>query len=300
MKPIRIALVHNDSPRAHEHRSVGIWSHDVPEFEVTHFPQQQKYFTINTTGWVDRFDVIVEEDHKCYGSFINEAHLPLFYYVVDSTLSADHLYNRLKQAQLADVIMVDWDRLEVFDWLGPEVWRVSHCVNDRLFRLYPDEEKTIDVGFHCMLKGPGGCARRGLNEKLAAFCEKHGYSYDNHHYGGEDYARAFAREKITVQSNRNAWTRAHRTFDALGCQTCLLTETLPQVSDEFRTAGVHYLEWRTWPELYDQIESLLDSGLWETVADRGYHMVQKYHTWPIRAKQLHQRMSKWLGWTESM
>ena len=297
MKPIKVALVHNDNPRAHEHRSVGIWSYEVPEFQVTHFPQQQKHFTIDTNAWVGRFDIVVQEDHKCYGTYINPLDMPLFYYVVDSTLSADHLANRLKQAQLFDVIMVDWDRLENFEWLGKETWRVSHCVNDKLFKNY-GEEKTVDVGFHCMLKGPGACERRILVDQLTEFCEKRGYIFDCGNYGGEAYARAFNREKITIQTQRNKWTRAHRTFDALSCHTCLVTDTLPHVSDELRTAGVHYLEFRTVPELYVMIDNLLETDQWKIVAERGVYLIQDHHTWSVRAKQLHAKMAQWLGWLE--
>lgn len=134
-----------------------------------------------------------------------------------------------------------------------------------------------------------------MQEWLKEFCHKRDYHY---HYGvkkNEEYGKAFNRSKVTVNWSRTELNRPHRVFDAMGCRTCLLTRALPTVEGEERFTGVDYAEFREYTELADQIDGLLQSGVWQNIADSGYATVHKYHTWPVRAKQLRQIISEELG-----
>jgi len=291
VKPLRVALVHYDTPRMLGDRSVGIWSYPVPEFEVTHFPQS-KHPVVDATSWVDDFDVIVQEDNRCWPEYVNPGKIPMFYYVVDSTLSDEHLYNRQRHASKFDVVMVDLDELELFEAPGRPVWRVSHCVNDRMF--VKTGAKTVDVGFHCFRKGPGGKKRQVVARAIEDFCRQHEYTFDTSCPGGARYAAALARERVTIQCNRNPRTRAHRTFDAMACWTALLTETLPHVSYEFSIQNYHYAAWDTLDEMRLWIAYLLGENRWMQFAERGRLLVTRHHTWSFRASTLHERMTRYL------
>ena len=145
MKPIRVALVHRNSPRLFN-RMVGWWSYEVPQFTWHHCPVRlKKPFTVDKDGLAENHDIIVYEDGKIGGTFTGSADIPICYAVVDSTLSEAHYQHRLQQADQCDLILLDWDRLERFEKPGlPPVERFNYCVNDKLF--YPRGEKDIDIG----------------------------------------------------------------------------------------------------------------------------------------------------------
>ena len=292
MRTLSVALVHRNSPRLLGQRMIGAWSYPVAEFDWAHYAVGRE-FTLNKNDLAKRHDIIIYEDGKVEGRFVGGANIPLCYVVVDSTLSQSHYKIRLSQAAQADLILIDHDRLSKFRILGKPVHRFSHCVNDRLFRDY-ELDKIIDVGFYCRFKGYR--PRQRLHERLADFCASRGYRYDAGTKIGEEYARAFNRTKISVNLSRTADNRPHRIFDAMACKTCVLTSCLPSVSGEYRTEGVHYWEYRDIEELFVAIDNLLDSGWWYDIAEAGYDLIQEYHTWTVRAKELRQTLAEVFPW----
>ncbi len=292
MKPLRVALVHRKSTRTLEKRMVGWWAYEVPEFEVNHFPVRPPWFTLKRSQFVGEYDLIFYEDGKAQGQIVNDADIPVVYHVVDSTLSEEHYDLRVSQAKLnADLVVVDWDRLERFEHLGLPVRRFGYCVNDKLFydRGLP---RIYDVGFFV-----GKTKERGkLGRWLKEFCGANGLSFGAGIRAGEDYAKAMAQSKIVVNLNRNAETRSHRVFDAMACRSCVITSPLPEVSGEVRLAGVNYLEYQSLDMLGRLIKHLVGKQLanqpvgeaqyWQDYAGDGYELVREFHTWRVRAGEL--------------
>lgn len=289
MKPLRVALIHYDNVRQYN-RMVGFWSYDVPEFEVVHFGVRGR-FGYHLSQFSD-FDVIVREDHRTHGTFIRDAKVPVAYYVVDSTLSADHYKTRLGPAKDADLILVEHDRLSRFGGLGKPVRRFGYCVNDKLFKDYR-LDRTVDVGMYCRIKDAP--ERRELVYWLEDFCEGRGYSYAAGKRVQIKYAQAFNMTCISVNLSRTVTNRPHRVFDAMACRTCLLTSPLPPVSGEAREQGAHYLEFRDRTELAGLIDHLLATGDWQVIADAARRMVRRKHTWAVRARELRQVFAEELG-----
>ena len=290
MKPLRVALIHADNPRQYR-RMVGFWAYDVPEFEVKHFGVSGK-LNLNAADLVGDFDIIVREDHRTHGRIIKDARIPVAYYIVDSTLSDGHYKSRLGPAREADLILVEHDRLSRFGGLGPPVRRFGYCVNDHFFH---DRglDRVVDVGMYCRVTGAP--ERAELIRWLATFCDERGYFYAAGKRWGGKYPRAFNQTRISVNLSRTVTNRPHRVFDAMACRTCLLTSRLPPVSGEARVAGSHYLEFKDRAELAAVIDETLASGAWQTIADQGCELVQKQHTWAIRAGELRETFAEEFG-----
>jgi len=284
---MRIALIHRDSIRLTEKRMIGMWSYDVPQFEVEHFPMKDG-FRVAASDFSD-FDLIWYEDGKLQGTIEKDATVPVAYYVGDSTLSRLHYETRLKQARVnANMVFVDWDKLVRYSSLEMPVRRLSHSVNDKTFRDYCGLIKSVDVGIFM-----GETEERlKLNDWAANFCDAHGLTCEigiRHH---EDYAKAMARCKIVINLGRNPWTRNHRVFDAMACRTCLMTDRLPEVSGEDYQTGVHYVEYRGFKNLGIRLLKLLNTSGWEKVADNGYEYAIENHIWKVRAAQLHKMLKR--------
>jgi glycosyltransferase involved in cell wall biosynthesis len=282
MRPLRVALVHRDSPRCID-RMVGPWSYAVPEFRWTHVPVG-KTFRLDKDELAARgFDVIVHEDAKCWGEFTGSAKIPVCYVVMDSTLSGDHYQHRLTQAKQADLILVDWDDLSRFESVGVPVRRCGYSVNDHFFRDW-SEEKTVDVAYHATTKGSP--ERVALADWLESFCERRGYVYQCGRRIGPDYALAFNRAWIVVDLARTPTTRNHRALDAMASWTCLVSSPLPEVSGEEFVEGVHYEAWRDYDELGAKIDRLLVNSQCRRIAEAAYGLVRERHTWSVRAAEL--------------
>jgi hypothetical protein len=278
---MKVALIHRDTPRLGEGgRMVGWWSYPVKGLEWDHFPMGKR-FRVRRSDYPE-YDLIVYEDGKLWGEILRDEGPTVAYHVVDSTLSEGHYRHRLREARRnADLVLVDFDRLERFEGLGMPVYRFGYCVNERLF--YPRGEKEFEVGSF-----QGRTAERGLLERyLTLFCERRGYRFAAGRRFGEDYARAMAACKIVVNLNRNRETRNHRLFDAMAGRSCVLTNYVPPVSGEERIAGVHYVEMVDWRvEVGGWIERLLGAGEWEKYAEAGYRLVRERHRWGVRAGEL--------------
>lgn len=283
MTPLRVALVHRDSPRANEQRAVGWWAYDVPEFQVHHIPVR-KGFVLDLSALAPRHDLVVWEDCGAYGVLVNRGALPVAYVVVDSTLGWDAYRVRYEHATQAGLILVDHDRLDRFDDLGVPVRRLGYAPNDRYYRDY-GEAKTVDVSMLCHPSDDGARAR--LMTHLARHCAARGYTFTSGKRSGEEYPRGFNRAKVSVNLARTTTNRPHRTFDVMACRSCLLTSPWPRVSgEEDVRRGVHYVDFRDADEACQQIDALLETGDWARIADAGYALVQARYTWSALAGRL--------------
>lgn len=284
MSPISVALIHCDKPSGWK-RMVGWWSYPVSQFKVTHFGVK-KGFSMPSSR-LDGHDIVFHEDHKTNGTFPG-LKIPRVYHIIDSTLGEGIYRGRCEQAKGAALILVDHDRIERFTHIGPPVRRFGYCVNDRMFydRIIG---KEIDVSYHCR----GWFQERGIcGRALKAFCEKRKYEFASGKRYNKDYSRAFCRSKISVNLPVNNRNRSHRTFDVMASRTCLLTKKLVSVSGEIRTPDVHYAEWNTYEEMYQQIDHLLKTGKWKKIADAAYELVKEHHTWAVRAQQLYDMLKR--------
>jgi hypothetical protein len=283
---MRVALVvkPSDSTQEREERNMGYWSYPVPEFEWKHFVFGGK---VAYATEMNKYDVIIQEDAG--PRFYKHLKKPVVYVAIDSSLSDDHLQSRLERARHADLILVDHDRLERFDSLKLPVRRWNYCVNDHLMREY-GEERIIDVSFHC---ANGGCEeRKRLRTLLDEFCRDNGLEFTSGVMHITDYARSMARSKIVVNWPRVPSNRPHRVFDAMACGACLVTGPLPDVDGDELAKGHNYIEVEKLEDIPAVVGALLDSGEWRTVGQSGREMVNKYHTWTVRAGQLRQMLAR--------
>jgi len=282
MRPLRVALIHRNSPRVMETRMVGWWSYAVPEFVVTHYVVGRG-FRLDRDELAKAHDMAVYEDAKIFGTFSGKAEIPIFYHAVDSTALEGHYQHRLSEGSKCDVILVDHDKLERFEISGRPVFRFGYCINDHLFYDY-ELEKTVDVSFHCNAKD---CPERvNVMLFLADFCKERNYVFVAGQRDWIEYAKAFNRSKITVNVSVAPPNRPHRVFDAMGSKTCLITNHLCEVSGEERKAGIHYLEYSTPKNLANIIDEILSTGLWKQIGEQAYRLVHEKHTWQVRAGQL--------------
>lgn len=277
-QPIKVGLIHRDSPRVIHHRSAGWWSYGVPEFSVTHIPVRKGFrLSKNVTS---QFDVLVYEDAKIYGT-IEHPRPPTLYHVVDSTLSEDHYKHRLNEAKRnADLILLDWDDPRRFTHLGIPVERFAYCVNDTLY--YP-RNKVRDLGSHM----GDSQERTDLQAWLKHWCKVSEVDYSIGKRGGRDYPNALAEAKVIINYNRNILTRSHRIMDTMASRTCLITNPFPAIEGDGFIENVHYLKFENFRDLDVQITFALgDSNIWEIVANNGYKHVMAHHTWATRASEL--------------
>lgn len=298
MKPLKVALVvkARDAALERDNRAMGYFSYAVPEFEWSHFPQP-KQFILDTHDIARQgFDLIVHEDFP-HGTYIGH-HVPIVYLAIDSTLSNDHHYlPRLKTATQSDLILVDHDDLARFAIKGKSVRRLSYCVNDLVFRDY-QLERTAEVVMHNNSgKAAPSQARSDLRSQLHTLCQQNGWRYRSGMLPLVEYARSMNAAKVTVNWPRTPANRPHRVFDSLACRTCLLTGPLPDVSDEFRLSGSHYLTFCDQAELAEWLSLIFrsDDDLWDYFANSGYEMVMKHHTWSQRARELRELLQVELG-----
>lgn len=278
-RPLRVALLHRNSPRLLKRDVVGWWSYEVPEFEWDHFMVRKGFYTKRST-FAQAYDLIVYEDGKLTGRIERDADLPVAYVVADSTLSEEHYRIRCQQAAMnADLLLVDWDDLQRFAHLEMPTYRFSFAANDQFF--YP-REKKIDVGFFCHPTPE----RKRLADHLNEFCEREGYRFVYGSRMGGDYAEAIGGAKININLGRNPQTRSNRIFDVFLSESCLVCDPLPYVSAEPRKLNEHYLQFRTMDELDLLLNELLQEGTWRVFAAAAYELGKRYHTWGARARQL--------------
>ena len=283
MRPISVAVLHRDVPAFTEpNRMYGEFSYPVPEFNWRFYPTG-KFAVVDKDKLAERHDVIYYEDVKLWCSFTGTAAIPVCYRVHDSALSETHYRLRHEQAaKVADLILVDWDRLDRFADLGAPVRRYNYAVNDSLFRDL-GLERRVDVGFYCHLRDAP--RRVELDRWLWEWCLEQGYTYESGTRTKQEYVRAFARTKVVVHFNRTPATRSTRVFDVMAARTCLLAEPQPEIEGDYFVPGKHFAVFQP-GGLYAKLDWLLTSGEWERFGREGYDLIHARHTWAIRAKQL--------------
>lgn len=285
MKLLRVLVLVHNSPAAlrRETRPVGFWSYDVPEFTWDiRYPGKGALIDTHLKG----FDLIWEEDGASWPEY-KRGGVPVIGYYIDSTLSYEnHLLPRQKQARQVDLILVDHDDLHRFQGLGHPVRRILHCVNDHIFRDYW-LDRTVDISFHC---GSGGSEiRKTIRRSLHELCLTHGWTYASGVRELTEYAKAMNRSKIVVNVPRCSGNRPHRIFDALACNTCLMTEGM-HVGEAFGTLQFDrdFLQWQSLDQLETLLVQYLNGDQWKELAWAGFERVHMEHTWKARAPELRQ------------
>ena len=269
---------------------VGYWSYEVPEFTWDHFNVGHGFWLDKNELAAKGYDLIVYEDAKISGFFAGVAQIPVAYVVVDSTLSEDHYRHRRHEAHKnADLVLVDWDGLQRFKSERYHVARWSHCVNDRYFK--PGPGKDIDIG---SFQGPTQ-ERREVNRWLADYAASRGLRFECGKRGWDDYARDMARSKVVINVNRSLSTRGHRMFDTMACRSCLVSSPAPAVPFEPRKPGRDYVQYRSYADLEHKLDNLLLNEEWAQYAEAGYKLVQRWHTWTVRARQLREILKATVG-----
>ena len=313
MKPIRVALFHRDDWHRGEARIDGLFSYEVPQFVVKHFPVD-KGFKQDLHALRD-YDVVFWDDgkYKDYAGFTPEEHTgyvpPVVMYALYPTLTRGHYTRRAERAiKNADLVLVDHDDMERWSgWLGIPARRLAYATNERYYR---DRGlvKDIDVGFYCVYAW--NKERPALDAWLEGYCGAKGWKYESTHGEnvGTKYAELLARTKCVVHLNRTLSTRPPRIFDAVASGCCFVGNTMPVVNGERWEAGVTYVNF-DYPcsEVYEQweekdiplladrdtaqvvacLEWALTDDNWRTVAERAKAYVLACHTWERRAVELY-------------
>jgi glycosyltransferase involved in cell wall biosynthesis len=281
---MKVALIvkNSNGTQEREQRNMGYWSYPVPEFEWRHFITGKKAYATDMNHYGD---VIFQEDAGPY--ILKNVRKPVVYLAIDSTLSEDHLESRLKRAKNADLILVDHDDIERFKHLGIPVRQWNYCVNDHLFR---DQglSRDIDVSFYC-----GSNVERGqIRNMLRPFCRGNDISFATGTLHPVQYAQAMAQSKIVLNWPRSPDNRAHRVFDAMACGACLVTGPVPNVSGDYLDRHNNYVPVNYIEDIPIVLQHLLKTGDWQHIAQNGKRLVDKYHRWSVRAKQLKQILAE--------
>lgn len=291
MKPLRVAFVVKPSPstRLRDGRNMGWFSYAVPEFTWEHFDFSDGGRDLTRLRKLG-YDLLFHEDGGNFGDYAGNG-LPVVYLSIDSTLTPAHLKARQQQAARANLILVDHDNLAHFRHIGPPVRQFPYCANDRLFQ---PAAKTLDIVFHCgtgtRSGQPGGKERVQLRQRLHDVAQRHGLSYRSGALGLPDYAAALGAARIVVNWPRTDRNRPHRVFDAMASGACLVTGALPDVPADSRQPGVHYVQIHDMAEIDSVVPALLASGEWQAFATNGRALVEREHTWAVRARQLRQML----------
>lgn len=281
LNPLRVAVIVKNTPASFERdrRNMGMWSYPVDEFTWDFFALG-KAFRLDTAHLKALgYDLVFHEDGGSWGDYAGAA-LPVIYYSIDSTLSLEHHFiPRKQQAERADLVLVDHDRLERFQaGTRAPVRRLSFCVNDRLFY---ERSKTIDVAFHC---GGGDMGRTLMRSQLEAVCTRARLRYVSGAVDLATYAQHMGEARVVVNIPRNPSNRPHRVFDAQASFAALVTTPLPDVSDErrrpFDVLTCEFLD------VAERARILVENGTWELLAIAGRETVMQYHTWQVRAREL--------------
>ena len=280
MTPIKVLLIHRESD-VYRHLT-GWWSYPVDEFEWQTLKVKPDYF-IADMNYAPAHDLIVLDDW-IFGQIKNRT-APLAYVVVDSARSAAQLARNRQQAQDADLILVDSDRLDSFNGLGKSVQRFAYAVNEHLFM---PREKVYDVAFLCWPTDD----RRMVQRWCADICKRHGWSFVTGTYDWDHYARFLSQARIVVHRAHVMNARSWRVFDVMAARGCLLSSPLPDVSGDGLISGTHYREYTDAETLEGQLSILLDYGYWKVIAEAGYRHVMEHHTWHVRAAQLRSMLTE--------
>lgn len=150
---------------------------------------------------------------------------------------------------------------------------LANAYPDDLIYPKPDIKKTIDIGF-C-----GNWVNRADWINSIPNIKK------NIMVIGDDMVNVI--NSFKIHFNRNmADDINYRTFETLGCQTFLLTNDTPGLSNLFNI-GEHLITYTTKQDLQDKIKYYLQNDdERERIAKSGYEHVKKNHTYLNRAERI--------------
>jgi len=292
MKTLLVLLVvkASQSTRERSLRNMGWWSYKVEEFVWDH----TDIYTAAGRRW-SAYDLVFIEDVS-KGVDLRKLGMPVVYHSIDDTLSEGHLNQRVKQAGMADLTLVDHGQLNRFKSACGKARRFNYCVNDQICKPL---EKEIDVAYHCgsgeSRNYPGGKERNELRRTLDCICKHNDWSYRSGVMGFPEYTKSMGRARVVVNWPRTVINRPHRVMDAMACGAALLTGPIPMVEGDGFVEGVHYESFRTELELETKLDELLRWQNWEGTAQAGHELVMERHTWQVRARELRQMLNEELG-----
>lgn len=321
MKPLRVALVHRDQWHRWN-RIDGQFAYPVPEFVWEHV-LVEKIFRLDLSTLSD-FDLVWWDEGKHKGGpvWFNPPRgparpVPLAYYCLYPTLNAGIRRDRqLRARDNADLVLLDHDKLELWQDVGIPARRCSYSVDETRYKPLEggNAAKDVDVGFYCVWNYSP--ERRALNNWLAGYCERRGWTFGtNDGQGSEDYPRLLARCKVVVHINRTPDTRPPRIFDASACGAAVLASRMPVVNGESWEDGytyvafdvpsaMHHSEEYATREPYtdaecgqiaEALDLLIGGGHWQQIAGRAREYVLAEHTWARRAHYLRHALKDTLG-----
>jgi len=132
---------------------------------------------------------------------------------------------------------------------------------------------------------------------LKGFCKEHNWVYSSGKRVKGNYVEYLNRTKISINLCRFDTMRTHRVFDSMACGCCLVTSPIAFIAGEEREENKHYLVFRNYDLLAKHLMWLME-GNWKGIAEAGKALVDTYHTWDVRAKELYTTLVKefpWLG-----
>jgi hypothetical protein len=296
MKKLCVALIVKNTPRAfeRERRNMGWWSYPVPQLEWKHYTGFQH--KIELSAFRD-YDLVFHEDGGNFAEYIKTLDdPPVVYMSFDDTLSTDHFEQRVRQAEQADLVLVDHGPLEWFRWHCKRVRRWPYCVNDRLFLPH---EKEIDISYNCgigLQKGmPGAEKRHAIGEFLQSESEKRGYTLSRGGLDIVEYAEMLGKSRVVVNWPRTSINRPHRVFDSMAAGAALCTGAIPILIEDKLQINKDYVWYKNDMELSERLKWLICESHWVEIAAAGYECVMHNHTWRTRAMQLRRILFDELG-----
>jgi len=284
IKPLKVAVIHSYHREQTSERMHGAWSYPVPEFTWTREKVRDGY-VIDRADYKD-YDFVLIEDAHALGTITGKG-TPVVYWVGDSIMSEWHYKIRYTQAEGADLILLTQDDIGRFAGTGKPVRHWMMCIDEHLFNNHYGEKST-DVGFFYAAT----TERLYYAWQLSAFCDRKGYKFQQGWRDGKDYAKSFARCRINVNVAYNRANWSYRMFHVMASGSCLLTTPAPELDPE---AIKCYTVFNSVAELTELIDVYLTSGAWEEMAQMGYDLAQRKHTWSRRAAELRQIVNEEFG-----
>ena len=156
------------------------------------------------------------------------------------------------------------------------IW-FPNCYPSDLIGTRKKVSKQFDVGF-C------GSMVRGRDKWIKELSRQIGLQCDIFVLGD---AMVTAINSYKIHWNRNySCDVNYRTFETLGCRTCLVTNNTDRLAEMF-TIGKHLVVYKDMADCVRQIQNMLHNpALRNAIAEAGHHHVKAHHTYDNRAQQL--------------
>lgn len=157
------------------------------------------------------------------------------------------------------------------------IW-FPNCYDDEVIFPLDDEQRDLyDFGF-C-----GNINNRGPLIKL--MIDKFNLKLDEFVIG-PSMVRAINSYKVHWNANINIDIN-YRNFETMGCKTALLTSNNIHYAELGFIDGVNCLVYDSWGSMLNKAAGILkDEDRRKSIANRGYKLVKKYHTYKVRAEHI--------------